>query len=176
MRSMLNNYNYESFYGKIRNYFLNLKDSDKKIKNIILLPMKFITNLTYILYPLLLLYVYYYRNQDLIYFILVPGLSFILVTLIRKIFNSSRPYEKYNIKPLVLYPKKGQSMPSRHVFSITVISMCTLILSKPLGILMLILSLTLAILRVIAGIHFIKDVFVGFIIGIISGLILFSLY
>lgn len=54
--------------------------------------------------------------------------------------------------------KKGESMPSRHVFSITIIAMCWLYIYQPIGIVLLILTIILAAVRVIAGVHFIRDV------------------
>ena len=72
--------------------------------------------------------------------ILTPFTSFILVSVIRKCIDAKRPYEKYNIKPLFVKDTKGESMPSRHVFSITIIAMCWLIcISVPVGIILLML-------------------------------------
>ena len=58
--------------------------------------------------------------------ILTPLTSFIEVSFFRKCIDAKRPYVKYNITPLVKKDKKGESMPSRHVFSITIIAMCWL--------------------------------------------------
>lgn len=54
--------------------------------------------------------------------ILTPLTSFIVVSFFRKCIDAKRPYVKYNITPLVKKEKKGESMPSRHVFSITIIA------------------------------------------------------
>ena len=102
--------------------------------------------------------------------ILTPFTSFILVSVIRKCIDAKRPYEKYNIKPLFVKNTKGESMPSRHVFSITIIAMCWLYVSVPVGVIMLILVVIMAASRVLAGVHFIRDVVAGFAVGIICGI------
>ena len=90
--------------------------------------------------------------------------------IIRKCIDAKRPYEKYNIKPLFVKDTKGESMPSRHVFSITIIAMCWLYVSVPVGIIMLMLVAIMAASRVLAGVHFVRDVVAGFAVGIICGI------
>ena len=102
--------------------------------------------------------------------ILTPLTSFILVSVIRKCIDARRPYEKYDIKPLFVKVTKGESMPSRHVFSITIIAMCWLYVSIPIGIIILILVAVMAASRVLAGVHFVRDVVAGFLVGIICGI------
>lgn len=103
--------------------------------------------------------------------ILTPLTSFIVVSFFRKCIDAKRPYVKYNITPLVKKEKKGESMPSRHVFSITIIAMCWLYIYQPVGIVLLILTIILAAVRVIAGVHFIRDVIAGIAVGILCGFI-----
>lgn len=103
--------------------------------------------------------------------ILMPATSFIFVSFIRKCLDSKRPYTKYNITPLVKPKKDGESMPSRHIFSITVIAMCWLYICVPVGIILFILTVLLADLRVMAGVHFTKDVIAGIITGVVCGFI-----
>ena len=103
--------------------------------------------------------------------ILTPLTSFIVVSFCRKCIDAKRPYVKYNITPLVKKDKKGESMPSRHVFSITIIAMCWLYIYQPVGIVLLILTIILAAVRVIAGVHFIRDVIAGIAVGILCGFI-----
>ena len=44
-------------------------------------------------------------------------------------------------------------MPSRHIFSITIIAMCWLYIYQPVGIILLVMTLVLAVLRVVMGVH-----------------------
>ena len=62
-------------------------------------------------------------------------------------------------------------MPSRHVFSAFVIGMSALYISVPLGAFILADSSLMCFMRVIAGVHFPKDVIAGAVIGILSGVI-----
>ena len=90
--------------------------------------------------------------------ILTPLTSFILVSVIRKCIDAKRPYEKYNIKPLFIKETKGESMPSRHVFSITIIAMCWLYVSVPVGIIMLMLVAILTAAGWMQVVNFLKIV------------------
>ena len=132
-----------------------------------------ITRLMYLLYPLLLAYIFWYQKERILPYILLPGLAFLVVTLIRKTLNQARPYETWDIQPFLKKETQGQSMPSRHVFSATMISMCFLTFNLCLGAVLLILSATLAVCRVLGGVHYPKDVLVGMAIGILAGSLLF---
>ncbi len=132
-----------------------------------------ITRLMYLLYPLLLAYIFWYQKERILPYILLPGLAFLLVTLIRKVLNQARPYEAWDIQPFLKKDTQGQSMPSRHVFSATMISMCFLTFNLCLGAVLLILSATLAVCRVLGGVHYPKDVLVGMAFGILAGCLLF---
>jgi len=73
-------------------------------------------------------------------YILVPASGFVLLTLVRKWINQPRPYETWEIIPLLDKDSSGNSMPSRHVFSATIISMACFHASLPVGLILLILS------------------------------------
>ena len=110
----------------------------------------------------------------LISFIAIPALCFLAVTIFRKVVNKKRPYEKLPIQSLIKKEKKGQSFPSRHVFSIFLIATLWFYFWKPIGIFLLIAGIFLAIVRVIGGVHFISDVCAGAFLGIIAGWISIS--
>ena len=132
-----------------------------------------ITRLMYLLYPLLLAYIFWYQKERILPYILLPGLTFLGVTLIRKTLNQARPYETWDIQPYLKKETQGQSMPSRHVFSATMISMCFLHFNICLGAVLLVLSVILAVCRVLGGVHYPKDVLVGMAVGILAGCLLF---
>ena len=105
--------------------------------------------------------------KELLAFILLPAIGFALLSAIRKRLNQARPYEKWAIQPLLDKDTSGKSMPSRHVFSATLISMCLLHFFFWLpGLICLLLSAVLAIVRVIGGVHYPKDVLVGYLCGV----------
>ena len=112
-------------------------------------------------------------GQDLAAYILVPALGFVLLTLVRKWINQPRPYETWEIIPLLDRDSPGQSMPSRHVFSATIISMACLHASLSVGVILLVLSALLGLVRVLGGVHYPKDVVVGYICGLVWGVIFF---
>ena len=112
-------------------------------------------------------------GQDLAAYILVPALGFVLLTLVRKWINQPRPYETWEIIPLLDRDSPGQSMPSRHVFSATIISMACLHASLSVGVILLVLSVFLGLVRVLGGVHYPKDVLVGYACGLVWGVIFF---
>ena len=111
-------------------------------------------------------------EQALIY-VFVPASGFVILSLLRKKINAPRPYEKWTIKPLLDRDSPGQSMPSRHVFSATIISMACLHASLSVGVILLVLSALLGLVRVLGGVHFPKDVVAGYICGLVWGVIFF---
>jgi membrane-associated phospholipid phosphatase len=109
----------------------------------------------------------------LVPFVLIPGVSFTLLSLIRHWIDAPRPYDQWTIEPLIARDKSGNSMPSRHVFSATIIAMCVLRLNMKWGIAALALAFLLAVIRVLGGVHYPRDVIVGLVVGLIIGSLLF---
>ena len=114
-------------------------------------------------------------GQNIYAYILVPALGFVLLTLVRKWINQPRPYETWGIVPLLDKDSPGHSMPSRHVFSATIISMACLHANLPLGLVLLVFSALLGLVRVLGGVHHSKDVLVGYACGLLWGILFFIL-
>lgn len=135
----------------------------------------FLTHVMYIIYPILLVLVYMDQGFSLLLgiLVLVPAISFSLVSLFRHLYNQPRPYETWDFSPLIIKTSQGKSMPSRHVFSASMVSMCALRLSLPFGLMLLGFSLILAFCRVLGGVHYPKDVLIGYALGFSFGLLLF---
>lgn len=126
--------------------------------------------LTMMAYVGLLGYLFVEKAYEMCYHcILVPAVAFLIVSVMRRILNEKRPYEVYDITPVIPKEKKGQSFPSRHVFSIFMIGITFQQVHIGLGCLFYGLGLLLAILRVLGGVHFVKDVIAGAAMGILSG-------
>ena len=51
------------------------------------------------------------------------GSVFVGLSVVRKIINAPRPYEKFDMPPVLEKDTKGKSFPSRHVFSVFIIAM-----------------------------------------------------
>lgn len=103
--------------------------------------------------------------------LLVCGIGFVAVTLFRKRLNAQRPYEKFGFTPTLKKEKKGCSFPSRHAFSAAIIAVNIGIIYLPWGIVLGVVAVLIAALRVVLGVHFIKDVFFGLLCGVALGLI-----
>ena len=129
------------------------------------------TGVMYAAYPLLLaLLGARGETGQLIRTILVPGLSFVLLTLVRAKINRPRPYESWKIAPLIHKDTRGCSMPSRHVFSSAVIAMSWMPVSLPAGLFLLAVSAAAALIRVLGGVHYPSDVIAGYLAGIAAGI------
>lgn len=129
-----------------------------------------LTGLFYTFYPALLLRLALRGDARLWRCVLVPGVSFLLLSLWRKWSNQPRPCEVLDIEPLLRRDKKGESFPSRHVFSAFVIAMTALWLVPALGAALLVCGALLALCRVIGGVHWPRDVLAGALAGILAGL------
>lgn len=126
--------------------------------------------LGYLMYPLLLVLVAIFDLPSLPELIVVPLLGFLVVSGFRAAFDAPRPYELLDIDPLIKKTTVGQSMPSRHLFSMTMIAMCWLYWCAPVGAALLLLCVVMGYVRVVGGVHFPRDVFSGALGGIILGL------
>ena len=132
----------------------------------------------YLLYPALLVMLAWewVRNgcvgmpRDCLQALAVPAVGFALVSLMRRAINEPRPYEACGIEKLIDKDTQGKSFPSRHSFSIAVIGMCWLRYVPAAGVLILLASLVMAWARVLAGVHYPRDVAYGLALGVLAGL------
>lgn len=105
--------------------------------------------------------------------IYVPLAVLLEISVLRKIVNRPRPYEKYSTEPVIKRDGKGESFPSRHTASAFIIAMCAIPVSVPVAIVLLIISLIIGLTRILAGVHYISDVITGAAISIATGYIFF---
>lgn len=123
----------------------------------------------YVIYPLFLAVLIFTQNDFWWKSALVCGISFVAVSLLRIRINAQRPYEKYGFSPLIKKESKGRSFPSRHAFSAAIIAFNIGVVCIPLGVAIGVIALVIAFLRVVLGVHFIKDAVFGIIAGIVLG-------
>ena len=163
--------NYQEWYdhiaGNIENkpFLLSLLRTFNRFMTIVM-PIVYLTLLTTI----------YFREgfgKQVLMYVFIPASGFVILSFLRKKINAPRPYEEWDIKPLLDRDSHGQSMPSRHVFSATIISMACLHASLTMGMICLTLSAFLGLVRVLGGVHFPKDVVVGYICGLVWGVLFF---
>ena len=155
------------FYERVRPFFVT--------HPYYLSLLKWTNRLVTLLMPLLYFYVLWAvylkatKTWIVLAYLLVPAIGFIVLSVIRKRMNWPRPYELGTFPPLLNREGKGRSMPSRHVFSAAIISTVAWGVNPLLSFLGLSLALLLAGVRVLAGLHFVRDVVVGFLSAILWG-------
>lgn len=136
----------------------------------------------YLLYPTLLAILAWEWVQsgrmgtpwDFLRALAVPAVGFVAVSLVRRAINEPRPYEACHIAKLIDKDTQGKSFPSRHSFSIAVIGMCWLRYVPTVGALILPASLAMAWARVLAGVHYPRDVVCGLALGVLVGLAMWA--
>ena len=153
---------YQSMLHNIRKY--------PRLQIIIIGFTRYIPIITFIVYPSLVIYLLYTKNNLLIETIWKPLTSFLIVTIFRKIINRKRPYETMDINPLVKH-KQGESFPSRHTVSAFAIAFVCLQVNLSLGITMLILAVIVSSSRILCGVHYISDVLSAIIIALLINFI-----
>ena len=143
--------------------------------NVLKFCYRFLPLLLFTGYPALIVYVFFSNPVNIFKIILVPLGVFLLVTVLRKLINEQRPYEKYNTPSLFGKTTKGQSMPSRHTASAFIISLAILYVNAELGIAALSVSFLITLSRVLAGVHYIRDVLAAMLLSVTVGVIFFFL-
>lgn len=149
------------------------RQNPRKLKNLVFAD-KILTKIAYIAYPILLIYLLIKKEPELLRAILVPGISFVAVSCFRYLYCAPRPYEVFGIPPVIPKDTKGKSFPSRHVFSIYIIAMTFLYFIPWIGIVIGAAGAFMAIIRVLGGVHFPKDVIAGAVLAIVCGMIGFA--
>ncbi|MDO4458816.1 MAG: phosphatase PAP2 family protein [Clostridia bacterium] len=147
-----------------------LRENERAAESLLRLN-QIMTYMGFILYPVLIVMEFVAYKSLCVRSLITAGVPFVLVSVFRYIFNQPRPYEALDIVPLIEKDTKGKSFPSRHVFSIFVIAMCWFKVSPVVGIFLFVGGVFMAVMRVIGGVHYPRDVIAGALIGIISGVI-----
>ena len=161
-----------------KEHFLKAKEFLLKRKNLLYVSAaanKLCEVAVYLSYPIFLFLLIINKNLYCLRSVLVCGIGVVLLSLFRRYINAERPYEKYDFSPLVKKETKGNSFPSRHVFSAAVIGMSILPIYVFWGGTVLFFAVLMGIIRVALGLHFIQDSRAGLFIGIIIGLFSFIL-
>ena len=163
--------NYQEWYGHVAS---NIKNKPFLLRSLRAFN-RFMTVVMPMIYLTLLATTYLQEGlgKQVLVYVFIPASGFVILSFLRKKINAPRPYEEWTIKPLLDRDSPGQSMPSRHVFSATIISMACLHASLSVGVILLVLSALLGLVRVSGGVHYPKDVVVGYICALVWGVIFF---
>lgn len=162
-------------YKNMSAYFSETKARNTTIKALHdVLPL-----VMYIFYPIQLIMLAInegFGSERFLRFMLIPLGTLIVITLIRYIINAKRPYEVYDYTPPVHKNTQGKSFPSRHTTSAFIIAMAFMYIQPKLGVIMLVVAALIGVTRVLAGVHFIRDVIGGAAIGVIVGALGFFVF
>lgn len=158
-------------YGRM----ISTVSSSRLLKYSVIICDSVLTKIAYAVYPVLIVCLAVERNSDMVRAVAVPGISFVILSVFRYLFNAPRPYEVFGIKPVIKKDTKGKSMPSRHVFSMFVIAVTVFYFCHPAGIVLGAAGVIMAAARVAGGVHFPADVAAGAAAGIVSGIVGFWL-
>lgn len=150
---------------------LNWCRKNKKRERVLTLLCQYSPISVIIIYIGTLLYLIFNKSYLLVETIVYPLAALIITTIIRKIINAPRPYDIYNINPLISH-HSGESFPSRHTACATIIAFACFNVNYVLGIICFLISIYVGMSRIIGGVHFIKDVLAGALISSLLGLIL----
>lgn len=133
------------------------------MKKFLIYSDKILTTVTYAAYIFLLIYIVvrYGFGAQILEVLLIPASGFVIETVIRDRLNFKRPYEVSGEPPLIPKKTKGHSFPSRHAFSVTMITMMYLYFLPYAGTVMAVITVFLCIVRVKGRVHFARDVVAG---------------
>ncbi|MCC8082397.1 MAG: phosphatase PAP2 family protein [Lachnospiraceae bacterium] len=157
----------KAFYDRLSRPF----EKDERKRKRLTTTNSVITKAFYIAYPVLLIILAFTRDGRFLRVLLVPLISFVIVTVFRRACNARRPYEVWEAPPLIQKDTKRNSFPSRHVFSVFMIAMATAYICPPAAIIMMAAGVFLAAARVLIRVHFVRDVVAGALIGVGLGLL-----
>ena len=163
--------NYQEWYGYMA---ANIKNNPFLL-SLLRSFNRFMTVVMPIVYLILLATAYLQEGfgKQVLMYVFIPVSGFVILSFLRKKINAPRPYEVWEIVPLLDRDSSGKSMPSRHVFSATIISMACLHASLSVGVILLVLSAFLGLVRVLGGVHYPQDVLIGYACGLIWGILFF---
>ena len=97
--------------------------------------------------------------------------GFVAVTLMRKLIDAPRPYELYSFYEIAPKEREGNSFPSRHAYSAFCIAVLSFSVHPVIAAAFIFLAALMCAARVLVGIHFIRDVSAGAVIGALAGVI-----
>ena len=137
----------------------------------------------FVLYGLVSVYLLYYFFSGrfsgfLLSFWMVPAFGFVSVSIFRRRLNAPRPYDCFDFVPLLSH-ETGSSFPSRHTTCAFLIAFALLwlsvrgVLPSFIGNLALLCAVCTALSRLVAGLHFVRDICAGIAWAVICSLLYF---
>ena len=157
----------KDFYEKLHDLVME----HSGLHRLVVWGVKILPGIVYASYPMLIVYLALCGRENLLRGILVPAAGFLLVTVLRAWINAPRPYEAMGIPAITPKDTRGKSFPSRHAACGAVIAVTAIFTAPVLGWFLMAVSLLIAVSRVLAGVHYVKDVLAGWLLGAAIGLL-----
>ena len=101
----------------------------------------------------------------------VPALVLVAVSVLRAALNRPRPYESFDIDPILKATTQGKSMPSRHAASAFAIACALGYVNAAWGVAAAVAACLVAYARVAGGLHFPRDVIAGAVLTLACGFV-----
>ena len=154
-----------NLYMKIHNFIMKHKKLHKPVIFLNDKAPKVMMILFYGLMPILVVM----RDIRVIAFAACPLIELTLVTKFRDKVDRPRPFDVLDVTPLESH-SSGHSFPSLHCSSSFVITTSLFYINPYLGIIGLIVSIVVAVTRLLVGVHYPLDVLTGILIGLAFGI------
>ena len=158
-------------FDKIYFYTIN----NKWAENSAIFISKFSKPAFIIIYVLGIIALYLKCGVGMAKIIAVPFFTLIFNSTIRKLLNKPRPFNRNDVKNLVNHKNSG-SFPSNHACSSMIISLSYLLVCPILVPFLIVFAFFTGLSRIMTGVHYPYDVFCGWLISLISGLIFFVFF
>ncbi len=101
---------------------------------------------------------------------------FVFVTGIRLLYFRFRPFVSENVVQLVAHSPLEASFPSGHAAVMAALAVSMWYMNRRLGVLFAIFAVVSGFARVVVGIHYPLDIFVGLLCGVVAAVIARKLY
>ncbi len=137
----------------------------------------FISNIFIYIISILTIIIIYFINRDIVnsFLILFTGIfAFFFSYIIKIVTMINRPFVELGLTPLFM--ETGFSFPSSHVTVISAISTIMWSIDYRFGIFFFILTILIALSRMVIGVHYPIDVLFGIVFGVLIGLLALWFY
>ena len=126
-------------------------------------------------YVCIIVFLGFTKDPALLKFVIVPAVTFVVVTIVRARIDAPRPYDLYDIDPIIVKNTHGKSLPSRHVASAVAIACAITYVHLDWGALAFTACAIVSFTRIVGGVHFPRDVVAAIAIAVAIALVGFVL-
>jgi len=148
----------------------NFTAERKLVKKGVLCLAKLSKGFFFVVYGLGALFLLTEAPMTAVKFLLIPFFVLCYNSFLRKTIGRVRPFAEFQLEPLLAHEENG-SCPSNHAASAMVIALAFWLISPYISLCLAVLAVFTGLSRVCAGVHYPFDVFLGWLIGGITGIL-----